>query len=747
MERSVPVYFRAHLRSNLRMVAHKDKLASAPVPQSDLAGWARSLMARLDAQQRPLLEAAVALFAQRRQGLTIYSGEEDANAFVAAELLADVGFDSETLAAALLLHDFESATVTVEQIRAQLNPSVAELLEGVQRMRVIHDLRQRQGALVADQNQWEALRRMVFAMASDVRVVIVTLGWCVAHLRAAKTKNLSEQKAIAREALDLYAPLANRLGIWQIKWEIEDLALRYQEPERYKEIARLLEERRVDRESYIANFIEALQAALREAGIDAEVKGRPKHIYSIWKKMQRKNLGFEEIFDIRAVRVITRSVPECYAVLSVVHSRWNYVRSEFDDYIAAPKENAYQSLHTAVIGPEERVVEVQIRSLDMDQHAELGVAAHWRYKEGTGVDLTLERKLTWLRQLLDWRDIVVSSPAPGDEPDGDSAERIYVFTPMGKIIDLPVGATPLDFAYHIHSDVGHRCRGAKVADKIIPLTAALHNGDVVEVLTIKQGGPSRDWLNPNLGYLKGAKARDKVAQWFKHQNYDEDVAQGRTQLEKELHRVGLAEVNFERLAQRFDYGKPDKLFAAVGRGEVKASQLAHALQQSAPVAEVTPRIVAPPHGDQARSNIYIEGEGNMLTHFAKCCKPVPGDDVMGYITRGRGVTVHRRDCAELAHYRLEAPERVANVTWGNGSESTYPVDVSIVASDRQGLLRDITATLANERINVTGTHSVSDTQSNIAYITFTLQMKDTTQLSRLLSQIGQLPSVISAKRA
>lgn len=730
------------------MVAHKDKLVTTPVPQSDLAGWARSLMARLDAQQRPLLEAAVALFAQRRHDLTIAGGEDDANAFVAAELLADVGFDSETLAAALLLHDFASAAVTAEQIRTQLNPSVAELLEGVQRMRVIHDLRQRQSVLAADQNQWEALRRMVFAMASDVRVVIVTLGWCVAHLRAAKTKSTAEQQAIAREALDLYAPLANRLGIWQIKWEIEDLALRYLEPERYKEIARLLEERRVDRERYIANFIETLQSALRDAGIDAEVKGRPKHIYSIWKKMQRKNLGFQEIFDIRAVRVITKTVADCYAVLSVVHSRWNYVRSEFDDYIAAPKENAYQSLHTAVIGPEERVVEVQIRSSDMDQHAELGVAAHWRYKEGSGVDLTLERKLTWLRQLLDWRDTVVSSPAPGSEATGDAAgERIYVFTPKGKIIDLPSGATPLDFAYHVHSAVGHRCRGAKVADKIIPLTAKLHNGDVVEILTIKQGGPSRDWLNPNLGYLKSAKARDKVAQWFKQQNYDEDVAHGRTQLEKELHRVGLAEVNFERLAQRFDYGKPDKLFAAVGRGEVKASQLAHALQQSAPVTEVTPRIVTAPNIDKNKSGIYIEGEGNMLTHYAKCCKPVPGDDVMGYITRGRGVTVHRRDCAELAHYLVGSPERVTQVTWGAASETTYPVDIRIVASDRQGLLRDITSTLANERINVTGTHSISDPQANVAYITFTLQMKDITQLGRLLSQIGQLPSVISARRA
>ncbi len=705
-------------------------------------------MARLAVQQRPLLEAAVALFAQRRQDLTIAGGEDDANAFVAAELLADVGFDSETLAAALLLRDFENARVTVEQIRTQLNPSVAELLEGVQRMRVIHDLRQRQGELIADQNQWEALRRMVFAMASDVRVVIVTLAWCVAHLRAAKTKTLPEQQSIAREALDLYAPLANRLGIWQIKWEIEDLALRTLEPVRYKEIAHLLEERRVDREHYIGSFITALQTALREAGIDAEVKGRPKHIYSIWKKMQRKNLGFQEIFDIRAVRVITRTVADCYAVLSVVHSRWNYLRAEFDDYIAAPKENAYQSLHTAVLGPEERVVEVQIRSSDMDQHAELGVAAHWRYKEGAGVDLTLERKLTWLRQLLDWRDSVVAGPAIATESHGDAAgERIYVFTPKGKIIDLPVGATPLDFAYHIHSDVGHRCRGAKVADKIIPLTAPLHNGDVVEILTIKQGGPSRDWLTPNLGYLKSAKAREKVAQWFKQQNYADDVAQGRTQLEKELHRVGMVEVNFERLAQRFNYGKPDKLFAAVGRGEVKASQLAHALQQSAPVAEVAPRIVAPPRSDKSKSDIYIEGEGNMLTHFAKCCKPVPGDDVMGYITRGRGVTVHRRDCVELAHYRVDSPERVTNVTWGAASETTYPVDVSIVASDRQGLLRDITVMLANERINVTGTHSVSDTQANTAYITFTLQMKDISQLSRLLSQIGQLPSVISAKRA
>lgn len=730
------------------MVVHKDKLSSDPVPQSDLAGWTRALMAKFDAQQRPLLEAAMALFAQRRVDLNIAGGENDANAFAAVELLADVGFDSETLAATLLLHDFETAAVTIEEIRTQLNPSVAELLEGVQRMRVIHDLRQRQGKLTADQNQWEALRRMVLAMASDVRVVIVTLGWCVAHLRTTKTKSPAEQQAIAREALDLYAPLANRLGIWQIKWEIEDLALRYLEPERYKEIARLLEERRVDREHYIASFIAALQGALHDAGIDAEVKGRPKHIYSIWKKMQRKNLGFQEIFDIRAVRVITKSVADCYAVLSVVHSRWNYVRSEFDDYIAAPKENAYQSLHTAVLGPEERVVEVQIRSSDMDQHAELGVAAHWRYKEGAGVDLTLERKLTWLRQLLDWRDTVVSSTAPGTDSHGDAAgERIYVFTPKGKIIDLPISATPLDFAYHVHSSIGHRCRGAKVADKIIPLTAALHNGDVVEILTIKQGGPSRDWLNPQLGYLKSAKARDKVAQWFKQQNYDEDVAQGRTQLEKELHRVGLAEVNFERLAQRFDYGKPEKLFAAVGRGEVKASQLAHALQQSAPAAEVTPRIVAAPKLDKSKSGIYIEGEGNLLTHYAKCCKPVPGDEVMGYITRGRGVTVHRRDCAELAHYLADVPERVTQVTWGAASETTYPVDIRIVASDRQGLLRDITSTLANERINVTGTHSVSDTQANVAYITFTLQMKDTTQLSRLLSQIGQLPSVISARRA
>lgn len=729
------------------MVTHRDRLASEPAPQSDFAAWAQTMALRLEATQRPLFHASVALLLEQGNAGEQKNVEHIANASSAAELLADVGFDAETLAATLLLEPFENGVITVEQIRVRVNPAVAELLEGVQRMHAIRGLRQLQNHSAADGSQWEVLRRMVLAMANDVRVVIVTLAWHVVHLRAAKNAAPEEQKNVAREALDLYAPLANRLGVWQIKWALEDLALRYLEPERYKEIARLLEERRVDRERYLARFIDELQQALIAEGIPAEVKGRPKHIYSIWKKMQRKNLGFDEIFDIRAVRVIARTVAECYAVLGLVHSRWRYLRSEFDDYIAAPKHNLYQSLHTAVVGPDAKVVEVQIRTREMDAHAELGVAAHWRYKEGAGVDLTLERKLTWLRQLLDWRDTVIAAPdATENAPREAPIDRIYVLTPKGRIMDLPAEATPLDFAYHVHSDVGHRCRGAKVGGKIVPLTAALHNGDVVEILTVKQGGPSRDWLNASLGYLNSPKAREKVAQWFKHQNYDVDVAHGRVILEKELHRVGLSEVNLERLAQRMDFAKPDKLFAAVGRGEVKPAQVAHALQISAPPVEVTPRVVSPLRSTKARSDIFIEGEGNLLATYARCCKPLRGDDVVGFITRGRGVTVHRQDCVNLSHHRVESPERVVRVTWGEAEDATYSVDVRIVATDRQGLLRDVTATLANERINVTGTNSISDARTGHAHITLTLQIRDLGQLQRLLAQVGQLPSVITVRR-
>jgi GTP pyrophosphokinase len=728
------------------MVMHRKQRSALPGPAADAEEWARSLAPQLGPEARGLFESACALFVRARDQGEDEEAVAETSALTATELLADLGFDAESLAAALLLREVSSGHVEIEVVRDGLGTTVAELIDGAQRMEVIEGLREARAVQDIDDAQREALRRMLFSMASDVRVVIITLAWRVAELRAVKLMAAEVQRAAARKALEIYAPLANRLGIWQIKWELEDLALRYLEPERYKDLARRLEERRVDRETYLERFVSDLQNNLRAAGIVAEVKGRPKHIYSIWNKMRRKNLGFDEIFDIRAVRVIVSSVAECYAVLGVVHSRWHYIRSEFDDYIAAPKENNYQSLHTAVVGPGDKIVEVQIRTRDMDQYAELGVAAHWRYKEGAAADLSLERKLTWLRQLLDWRDNVVDSGARTESGTARPAERIYVFTPKGKIIDLPEGGTPIDFAYHIHSDVGHRCRGAKVGGKIVPLTTPLNNGDVVEVLTVKQGGPSRDWLNANLGFVKSSKAREKIASWFKQEFFDDHVDAGRASVERELARLHIVDVNFERLAQRLEFGKPENLFAAIGRGDMKVSQVVHALQSARPVAEPAPRAAPQARPSRRKTSVIIEGEGNVMSSFGKCCKPVPGDEIVGYITRGRGVTLHRPGCSSLARYRVSEPERLVHAEWGSARDAEYPVDVQIVANDRQGLLRDITSVLANEKINVTATNSISNAQTNQASITLTLQVKDTEQFGRVLGQIARLPSVISARR-
>ncbi len=729
------------------MVMQKRQGSSLPGSTAETEDWARSLAPQLNADARKLFESACGLFVRARDLSEDEDPTGETSALTATELLADLGFDAESLAAALLLREVAAGDIDIAEVRDSLEPAVADLIEGAQRMDVIEALRESRATYDIDDSQREALRRMLFSMASDVRVVIISLAWRVAAMRAAKAKSAEVQQAVAKKALDIYAPLANRLGIWQIKWELEDLALRYLEPDRYKELARRLEERRVDRESYIEAFVSELQGHLKAAGIAAEVKGRPKHIYSIWNKMRRKNLGFDEIFDIRAVRVIVSTVAECYAVLGVVHSRWHYIRSEFDDYIAAPKDNNYQSLHTAVVGPADKIVEVQIRTNDMDEFAELGVAAHWRYKEGAAADLTLERKLTWLRQLLEWRDNVVESGPVPETPSAKPAERIYVFTPKGKIIDLPEGGTPIDFAYHIHSDVGHRCRGAKVGGKIVPLTTALNNGDVVEILTVKQGGPSRDWLNPNLGFVKGSKAREKIASWFKQEFFDDHVHAGRASVERELQRLHIADVNFERLAQRLEFGKPENMFAAIGRGDMKVSQIIHALHAARPVADAPSRTVPQPRKVRSTSNVIVEGEGNVMSSFGKCCKPVPGDEIVGYITRGRGVTLHRPGCLSLARYRISEPERLVRAEWGAAREAEYPVDVQIIANDRQGLLRDITSALANEKINVTATNSLSNAQTNQASITLTLQVKDVEQFERVLGQIARLPSVISARRA
>jgi GTP pyrophosphokinase len=528
------------------------------------------------------------------------------------------------------------------------------------------------------------------------------------------------------------------------------LSLRYLEPDVYRKLARQLDEKRTDREGYIRRVIERLTRELKNAGIEAVVSGRPKHIYSIWRKMQRKQLDFDKIFDMRAVRILVKEERDCYGALGVVHGLWRHIAKEFDDYIANPKENLYRSLHTAVIGPEGRTLEVQIRTEEMHRHAELGVAAHWRYKEGGSFDPGYEEKIAWLRQLLEWRDEESTANDFVDRFKSEAfQERVYVLTPQGRIIDLPQGSTPLDFAYAIHTEIGHRCRGAKVNGRIVPLTYRLQNGEQVEVLTTKQGAPSRDWINPHQGYLKTSRAKTRVRQWFKRQDIEHNIGAGRSLLERELHRLGISGLPVEKLAGWFRLRQIDDLLAALGRGDINTSQLASAINELVPrpepVAAERTRI-KPRKEATTPEGFSILGVGNLLTSIARCCHPVPNDPIVGYITRGRGVTIHRRDCGNVLRMEGEDLKRLIEVDWGAPTEAVYTVELYVEAYDRSGLLRDITSLLANEKINLTGVHTQTDQREGIAHMSLTMEIANIAQLSRVLTQIGQLPNVVEARR-
>jgi GTP pyrophosphokinase len=596
----------------------------------------------------------------------------------------------------------------------------------------------------------ESLRKMLLAMVEDVRVVLVKLADRLHNLRTLKALPRDRQLVIARETLDIFAPLANRLGVWQLKWEMEDLSFRYLEPEIYKQIAAQLAERRVDRERYIQRFIDAVTADLERVGVRAEVSGRPKHIHSIWNKMKSKDLDFEHIFDIRGVRILTDSVQDCYAALGLVHTRWPHVAGEFDDYIATPKENDYQSIHTAVIGPEGKTVEVQLRTREMHERNELGVAAHWRYKEGGKGDESLESKVLWLRQLLEWKDEVADASEFVDRVKSEVFEdRVYVFTPKGSVIDLPKGATPIDFAYAIHTEVGHRCRGAKVNGRIVPLTYLLQTGQKVDVLTVKKGGPSRDWLSPHLGYTKTPKARSRIQRWFRQENFEQNIATGRQLLEREFQRLALSDVNLEKLARKLKFNKADEMFAKIAEGELKPSRAAGAAQDLvAPqtAEEVTVHKIPEARKRRVGGDFRIEGVGNLLTHIANCCNPLPGDPIVGYITQGRGVTIHRKDCHNILRSLTKAPERLVEVAWGGEGEDTYPIDIVITAYDRQGLLRDVSSVLADARINVTAVNTQTDKHEHFARMTLTVEVSDIDKLSQVLARLTQLPNVIEARR-
>jgi GTP pyrophosphokinase len=670
-----------------------------------------------------------------------------AHAINVARTLIELKVDPDALAAALLYRAYEMSPQLAQAIREKFGPIVAELADGVVRMAQIGALSTRGAKASGSQQavQLETLRKMLLAMVQDVRVVIIKLADHLHELRFfARSEETAARRAAAEVTRDVFAPLANRLGVWHLKWELEDLAFRILEPDTYKTIARLLDEKRRDREHYIEAVIATLKGELARAGIAAEVSGRPKHLFSIYKKMNRKGIGFEALHDVRAVRVLVKEVKDCYAVLGLAHHLWSPIPKEFDDYIAKPKANQYRSLHTAVIGPEGKAVEVQIRTHEMHQHSELGVASHWRYKEDARHDRSYDEKIAWLRQILEWKDEVSDASDLAEQFKTELfADSVYVLTPQGRVIDLPKGATPVDFAYHVHTELGHRCRGAKVDGAIVPLNTPLQNGQQVEILSAKQGGPSRDWLNAGLGFIRSQGARTKVRQWFNRQNLESDIAQGRAVLEKELQRHGATALNLDKLADDMGYARLNDLLVEIARGDVGPKQLQEALRP-APAERETGQIVQPhsrPARERGASGLLIVGVDKLLTLTAKCCKPAPPDRIVGFVTRGRGVSVHRADCANLA--RLD-PERRVSAEWGAASGATFPVDVMVEALDRTGLLRDISDVLTRERINVTATATQS--AAHVARMRFTVEIENVEQLQRVLVLVRDVKGVLSASR-
>lgn len=664
-----------------------------------------------------------------------------------ANVLAGLSMDYQTVAAALAAYSPVENDQERSALKALFGADVARLVEGVSRMGQLHrsgiDVTLDEGKKTSV-NQAEALRKMLLAMAEDVRVVLIVLADQVQMLRGLINSDNPERDRAAQEAQEIFAPLANRLGIWQIKWELEDLALRILEPALYKKMAKLLDQRRVDREDYLTQVIAELRDELAQAGVQAEVSGRPKHIYSIWRKMKLKHLDFDQVYDVRAVRVLVNDLKDCYTVLGMVHGLWQPIPGEFDDYIAHPKSNDYRSLHTAVIGPEGRALEVQIRTFAMHQHAEFGVAAHWRYKEGAKESQGFDEKIAWLRQLLAWKDEVADA---GEWVEQFKTElfqdRVYVLTPQGKVIDLPQGATPLDFAYAVHSDLGHRCRGAKIDGSIVPLTYKLKNAQRIEILTAKQGQPSRDWLSP--GYLVTSRGRAKVRQWFNQQNFDQDMAEGRDILDRELNRLGVVGFNQDKLAAKFHVPRLEEFLAALGRGEITPNQTALAIQDLAELKPVAP--VSTPKRERVRAvkgDVIIEGVGSLQVSYGKCCKPVPPDPIVGYITQGRGVMLHRQDCGNVTRITDERRPRLLAANWNTGASVVHVVEIGVQAYDRQGLLRDISAALAAGKVNVIGVKS--ETESGVADMRFTLEVRDLTQLDRVLIEIKKLSSVRLARR-
>ena len=711
-------------------------MVSPAVTESRIADTAAPLDA---AATRALVEPLYA-------GKSLRTGESFiAHADGIAAIITTLRPDADLLAAAHLFGVYDVLRDPDEWLRSRFGAAVAQLVADLRQLMRLSELtrsREEVRSRNSPNDQAEALRRMLLAMANDLRVVLLRLASRLQTLRFYALSKAAGAEPIARETLDLYAPLANRLGIWQLKWELEDLSFRFLEPDTYKAVARMLDEKRAERESFIDEALTRLRGMLAEAGLRAEVTGRPKHIYSIYSKMRSKGLAFEQVYDVRGMRVIVDEVAQCYQVLALVHSAWTPVEREYDDYIVRPKSNGYQSLHTVVGDDAGRTLEVQIRTRQMHEHAELGVAAHWRYKEGGKGRDDDEGRVAWLRQLLAWRAEVDAPPAGAPVPE----ERIYVLTPQARVVELPAGGTPLDFAYHIHSELGHRCRGARVNGAMVQLNTPLTTGQTVEVVSAKTGGPSRDWLNPELGYLRSARSRAKVRQWFNALEFEQSVAAGREIVDKELQRLGKTAVKLDDLAKRLGFANVDELCAAATKEEFSVRSIEQALAPHAVEPEPQPPLLPgkPRESTSGRGSVLVVGVDSLLTQLARCCRPAPPDEIGGYVTRGRGVSIHRAACSNLQALLRRQPERVVEVAWGHQADAVYPVELLVIAQDRQGLLRDISEVFVREKLNVIGVSTQS--QRGEARMEFTAEVGSASEIARVAAQIREVTGVIAVRR-
>ncbi len=663
-----------------------------------------------------------------------------------ADIVESLGLPSSVVAAVYVYPLFRDGLLT----RAKLESGdIAELAGIVQGLAQLGSFRlppnwQPGEALAVQQS--EALRKMLLAVVSDVRLVLVRIAEQLYRLREAKKAPKQEQQALAIETREIYAALASRLGVWQLKWELEDLAFRYLEPNTYKRIATTLNEKRIERESFIEDVKSQLLVELKKSGIKADISGRPKHIYSIWRKMQRKGSDLNLIFDMRAVRLLVNDVSECYAALGVVHNLWSYLPGEFDDYIANPKENDYQSLHTAVIGPEGRTVEVQIRTHEMHRQAELGVAAHWRYKEGGPAAVAFEKKIRFLRHLLEPTE--KDSDLLDQIRDNVFEDRVYAISPKGDVVEMPAGATPLDFAYHVHTQVGHRCRGAKVNGRIMPLTYKVENGDKIEIITGNQAHPSRDWLSPQLGYLAASRSRSKVRTWFRQQDKEQNQRHGREILDRELARLNVRDIATNTIAKHLKFKDSDALCVALGAADLTSAAIATALQnlRRDDSVEILKKKRQRKPKTAKSAQAAIRGVGNLLSTFARCCRPVPPEHIAGYITQGRGVTIHRQDCGNFLSLNSRHPERVIEVDWGESEHASYPVELALYAYDRQGLLRDISNVFADEEVSVLEVRTKTDKKKMQAVMDLSVEVAGLPSLSRIISRLEQVANVTSVRR-